>query len=185
MRDHNRQIFESLKQQAGGVFDALLDRSQSVWKAIGNSLKTALLTAIKDVVTSRIAATLMQLFTGQKVTFAGGGAGPGGSGGMLGGLGGLLGIGAVPVFGGTGGGGPIPGGAAGGWGTPPFLPQGGGGGGIPLGGGGAGGAAAGGGAVTSKAGVGILANLKQSISGLEGHAHQPRQPRLQTRTMED
>ena len=165
VRDHNRQIFESLKQQAGGVFDALLDKSQSVWKAIGNSLKTALLTAIKDVVTSRIAATLMQMFTGQKVTFAGGGAGPGGSGGMLGGLGGLLGIGAVPVFGGTGGG-PIPGGAAGGWGTPPFLPQGGGGGGIPLGGGGgAGGAAAGGGAVTSKAGVGILANLKQSISG--------------------
>ena len=165
VRDHNRQIFESLKQQAGGVFDALLDKSQSVWKAIGNSLKTALLTAIKDVVTSRIAAMLMQMFTGQKVTFAGGGAGPGGSGGMLGGLGGLLGIGAVPVFGGTGGG-PIPGGAAGGWGTPPFLPQGGGGGGIPLGGGGgAGGAAAGGGAVTSKAGVGILANLKQSISG--------------------
>ena len=111
VRDHHRQIFESLKQQAGGVFDALLDKSQSVWKAIGNSLKTALLTAINDVVTSRIAATLMQMFTGQKVTFAGGGAGPGGSGGMLGGLGGLLGIGAVPVFGGTRGG-KIPGGAA-------------------------------------------------------------------------
>ena len=86
------------------MFDALLTKSQSVWTAIGNSLKTALLTAIKDVVTSRVAATLMQMFTGQKVTFAGGGAGPGGSGGMLGGLGGLLGIGAVPVFGGTGGG---------------------------------------------------------------------------------
>lgn len=163
VRDHNKQIFDSLKQQAGGVFDALLDKSQSVWKAIGNSLKTALLTAIKEVVTSRVAATLMYMFTGQKVTFAGGGAGPGGSGGMLGGLGGLLGIGAVPVFGGTGGagGGPIPGGAAGGWGTPPFLPQGGGGG-VPMGGGGV---AASGGGVTSKAGVGILANLKQSISG--------------------
>ena len=111
VREHNRQIFDSLKQQAGGVFDALLTKSQSVWKAIGNSLKTALLTAIKDVVTSRVAAMLMQMFTGQKVTFAGGGAGPGGSGGMLGGLGGLLGIGAVPVFGGTGGG-AIPGGAA-------------------------------------------------------------------------
>ena len=119
VREHNRQIFDSLKQQAGGVFDALLTKSQSVWKAIGNSLKTALLTAIKEVVTSRVAATLMYMFTGQKVSFAGGGAGPGGSGGMLGGLGGLLGIGAVPVFGGTGGG-PIPGGAAGGWGTPPL-----------------------------------------------------------------
>ena len=161
VRDHNRQIFDSLKQQAGGVFDALLSKSQSVWKAIGNSFKTAILTAIKEVVTSRVAAMLMQMFTGQKVSFAGGGAGPGGSGGMLGGLGGLLGIGAVPVFGGTGGGGgPIPGGAAGGWGTPPFLPQGGGGGGVPMGGGGA---AAGG--VTSKAGVGILSNLKQSIAG--------------------
>jgi hypothetical protein len=159
VRDHNRQIFDSLKQQAGGVFDALLSKSQSVWKAIGNSLKTALLTAIKEVVTSRVAATLMYMFTGQKVSFAGGGSGSGGSGGMLSGLGGLLGIGAVPVFGGTGGG-PIPGGAAGGWGTPPFLPQGGGGG-VPISGGGA----AAGGGVTSKAGVGILANLKQAVSG--------------------
>ena len=41
VRDHNRQIFDSLKQQAGGVFDALLTKSQSVWKAIGNSFKTA------------------------------------------------------------------------------------------------------------------------------------------------
>ncbi len=152
VREHNRTIFESLKQQAGGVFDALLTKSQSVWKAIGNSLKTALLTAIKEVVTSRVAATLMYMFTGQKVSFAGGGAGPGGSGGMLGGLGGLLGIGAVPVFGGSGGVGGVPmtqqqgaqiilGAAAGG-----------------------GGAATGGGGVTSKAGVGVL-NLKQSISG--------------------
>jgi hypothetical protein len=130
VREHNRSIFESLKQQAGGVFDALLQKSQSVWSAIGNSLKTALLTAIKDVVTSRVAAMLMQMFTGQKVSFAGGGAGPGGSGGIFGGLGGLLGIGAVPVFGGTipgggtlpGAGGPVSGGAAGGWGTPPFFP---------------------------------------------------------------
>jgi hypothetical protein len=168
VRDHNRQIFDSLKQQAGGVFDALLTKSQSVWKAIGNSLKTALLTAIKEVVTSRVAATLMYMFTGQKVTFAGGGVGPGGSGGMLGGLGGLLGIGAVPVFGGT----------TGGWTPGAQTPPGGmaavGGGmtqqqaaqiilGTAAGGGGA--AAGGGGGVTSKAGVGVLANLKQSISG--------------------
>ena len=137
MREHNRQIFDSLKQQAGGVFDALLTKSQSVWKAIGNSLKTALLTAIKEVVTSRVAATLMYMFTGQKVSFAGGGAGPGGSGGMLGGLGGLLGIGAVPVFGGTGGG-PIPGGAAGGWARLRSCRKAGGGG-VPMGLGGDGG----------------------------------------------
>ncbi len=166
VRDHNRQIFDSLKQQAGGVFDALLSKSQSVWKAIGNSLKTALLTAIKEVVTSRVAATLMYMFTGQKVSFAGGGAGPGGSGGMLSGLGGLLGIGAVPVFGGT----------SGGWTAGSVTPPGGmaavGGGmsqqqaaQIILGTAAGGGTTAGGGGVTSKAGVGVLANLKQSISG--------------------
>jgi hypothetical protein len=65
---------------------------------------------------------LMQLFTGTRVSLAGGGA----SGGALGRLDGLVVVGAVPVFG--QGGGPIPGGAAGGWGTPPFIPSKGGGG---------------------------------------------------------
>jgi hypothetical protein len=67
IRDEQRRIFESLKQQAGGVFDALLQKSQSVWSAIGNSFKTAILTAIKEVITSRVAAMLMQLFTGTRV----------------------------------------------------------------------------------------------------------------------
>ncbi len=163
VREHNRSIFESLKQQAGGVFDALLQKSQSVWSAIANSLKTALLTAIKEVVTSRIAAMLMYLFTGQRVTFAGGGAGSGRSGGILGGLGGLLGIGAMPVFGGTGG--PIPGGSAGGWGTPPFIPS-------------TGGA---GGGLTSKAGVGILGGFKgwkDLLSNLGNIGYRPERWRL-------
>ena len=125
VRDHNQRIFDSFKRQAEGVFDALLTKSQSIWSAIGNSLKTALLTAIKDVVSSRVAAMLMQLFTGTRVSLAGGGAS---GGGTLGRLSGLLGIGAVPVFGQGSGGGPIPGGAAGGWGTPPFIPSSGGGG---------------------------------------------------------
>jgi hypothetical protein len=120
IRDHNQRIFDSFKRQAEGVFDALLTKSQSIWSAIGNSLKTALLTAIKDVVTSRVAAMLMQLFTDTRVSLAGGGAS---GGGTLGRLGGLLGIGAAPVFGGGSGGGLIPGGAAGGWGTPPFIPS--------------------------------------------------------------
>jgi Holliday junction resolvasome RuvABC DNA-binding subunit len=121
IRDHNERIFDSFKRQAEGVFDALLTKSQSIWSAIGNSLKTALLTAIKDVVSSRVAAMLMQLFTGTRVSLAGGGAS---GGGTLGRLGGLLGVGSAPVFGaGSGGGGPIPGGAAGGWGTPPFIPS--------------------------------------------------------------
>ncbi len=110
IRDENRRIFDSFKRQAEGVFDALLTKSQSIWSAIGNSLKTALLTAIKDVVSSRVAAMLMQLFTGQKVSFQQGGMG---GGGILGRLGGILGVGAVPVFGGS-----APGG------TPPFVPSG-------------------------------------------------------------
>jgi hypothetical protein len=104
IRDQNQRIFDSFKRQAEGVFDALLTKSQSIWSAIGNSLKTALLTAIKDVVSSRVTALLMQLFTGTRVSLAGGGAS---GGGALGRLGGLLGIGAAPVFG-QGGSGPFP-----------------------------------------------------------------------------
>jgi hypothetical protein len=125
VRDHNQRIFDSFKRQAEGVFDALLTKSQSIWSAIGNSLKTAMLTAIKDVVSSRVAAMLMQLFTGTRVSLVGGGSA---GGGAIGRLGGLLGIGAAPVFG-QAGGGPIPGVAAGGWGTPPFIPSSRGGGG--------------------------------------------------------
>ncbi len=115
VRDHNRQIFDSFKRQAEGVFDALLSKSQSVWSAIGNSLKTALLTAIKDVVTSRVAAMLTQMFAGARVSLPSSGTS---NSGMLGRLGGLLGIGAAPVFGGTGiGTGGFPGS------TPPFIPS--------------------------------------------------------------
>ncbi|MEN6533098.1 MAG: hypothetical protein ABFD89_05505 [Bryobacteraceae bacterium] len=139
VRDQNLRIFESFKRQAEGVFDALLTKSESIWSAIGNSLKTALLTAIKDVVSSRVAALLMQLFTGQKVSFA---QQTSGGGGILGGLGGMLGIGATPVFGGGG----MPGA------TPPFVPNG-----NP-----------GTGSVFSKAGwAGSLANLK-SFAGIGG-----------------
>jgi hypothetical protein len=123
--DQYQSIFQSLKQQAGGVFDALVTKSQSVWSAIGNSLKTALLTAIKDVVTSRVAAMLMGMFVpGAHVQMQQGGITGGKGGGVFGGLGGLLGIGAVPVF---------AGGAPGG--TPPFLPSGGAGSGAAAGGG--------------------------------------------------
>jgi hypothetical protein len=105
VRDHNRQIFDTFKRQAEGVFDALLTKSQSIWSAIGNSLKTALLTAIKDVVTSRVAAMLMQMFTGTGVSMRQ--AASRGTG-ILGSLGGLIGIGASPVFAAAGGGSSLP-----------------------------------------------------------------------------
>jgi hypothetical protein len=112
--DEYRSIFQTLKQEAGGVFDALVTKSQSVWAAIGNSLKTALLTAIKDVVTSRIAMALMNLFVpGSGVQMQQSGTPRAGGGGILGKLGGIFGVGAVPVFGGSGAQG----------GTPPFVPS--------------------------------------------------------------
>jgi hypothetical protein len=120
--DEYKSIFQTLKQEAGGVFDALVTKSQSAWAAIGNSLKTALLTAIKDVVTSRVAAMLMGLFVpGANVQLQQGGITGDKGGGVFGGLAGILGIGAVPVFAGSGG---APGG------TPPFAPGGGGGTGL-------------------------------------------------------
>jgi hypothetical protein len=157
VRDHNREIFDSLKQQAGGVFDALLQKSQSVWSAIGNSLKAALLTAIKDVVTSRVAAMLMSLFGGGRVSFASSGSG----GGILGGIGAMLGIGAAPVFAGTGGGtfgsGPVNG-------NPMILSAtGGGGGGGLL----SSGASVGGGLLAKGGAAGLLTGLKGFL-GFDG-----------------
>ena len=57
-------IFQTLKEQAGGVFDALFTKSQSVWAAIGNSFKKTMLDVLRDVVTSRIAAMFTELLTG-------------------------------------------------------------------------------------------------------------------------
>jgi hypothetical protein len=113
IREHLRSTFESLKQSAGGVFDALLHRSESVFGAIANALKTAVLTALKEIVTSHVAAVLMRMLYGVRVSFTGGlagnapvfgGAGSPVGGGLLGRLGGILGIGAVPVFGAGNGG---------------------------------------------------------------------------------
>ncbi len=97
IRDQNLRIFDSFKRQAEGVFDALLTKSQSVWAAIGNSLKTALLTAIKEVVTSRVALMLMQMFGGVRMPV-------GGMGGGLAPVGGVGALGALaPMVGGPGG----------------------------------------------------------------------------------
>ncbi|MCC6362137.1 MAG: hypothetical protein IT165_01355 [Bryobacterales bacterium] len=149
IRDHNQRIFDSLKRQAEGVFDALVTKSQSVWSAIGNSFKTAMLTAIKEVVTSQVARALMGLFGGTRGYAP---AGAGGGGGVLGAL-----FGGIGMFGGGGGGGPIPGGSAGGWGTPPFVP----------GAGGVSGTGGAGGILSGANWAASLANLK-SFAGIGG-----------------
>jgi len=111
LRDHNQRIFDSFKRQAEGVFDALLTKSQSIFSAIGDALKTAVLTAIKEIVTSRVAAMLMQLFAGLRVPVAAGRPS-------------MAGLAMTPALAMAG---MIPGGAAGGWGTPPFVSTAGGG----------------------------------------------------------
>jgi hypothetical protein len=155
IRDHNQRIFDSLKRQAEGVFDALVTKSQSVWSAIGNSFKTAMLTAIKEVVTSQVARALMGLF-GATRGYAP--AGAGGGGGVLGAL-----FGGIGIFGGGGtGGGGFPG-LPGPGGTPPFLPGGAG----ASGGGGASGGFGTGGILSGANWAASLANLK-SFAGIGG-----------------
>lgn len=105
--DQQRRSYDQLKNGAERVFDALLNRSQSVFGAIGNAFKVAMLTAIREIVTSRIAASLMQMFGLGQVSFAPGGGQIGGSpvfggargrSGGLAGLAGMLGLGSMGSF---------------------------------------------------------------------------------------
>ena len=85
--DHNKAIYDNLKDQAGRVFDALLQKSTSVWQAIANIFKVTILTAIREVVTSQVARMLYGLFNPGAPAPGGGGSGGGG-----GGAGGALGV---------------------------------------------------------------------------------------------
>lgn len=89
------RIFDSLKRQSETVVDQIFSKSKNIFEAIGGVIKTALLTAMKDVVTSRVAAALTELVTGEKVTLRV----PPGNAGPLGRVLGSLGLGARPVFG--------------------------------------------------------------------------------------
>jgi hypothetical protein len=57
-----KKVYEGIKSALDKVWDALLSRSQSVWQALGNALKTAVLGAMKEIVTSRLAATIAGVF---------------------------------------------------------------------------------------------------------------------------
>lgn len=102
IRDSQQKMFDSFKRQAEGVFDALLIKSRSIFGAIGDAFKTAMLTAIKEVVTSHVARLLMQLFGGLRIPAAGGAGYGFGGGGSLG-IAGTLGAMAIPGIGGGGG----------------------------------------------------------------------------------
>lgn len=169
VKDYYTGVFNTLKTEAGGIFDALTSKGRDTWKALADSFKTAILTAIKDVVTSRIAMMLMRMM-GVDVSLERGTGTPG--------IGSMMGVGAVPVFGGMGGGGGTFGSGAsmGGmvmsWGMPMMLGAGGGRAGtgeempsgIGLGNGFGfmpGGIPGSGGSAQN---LGMLANLKQSLT---------------------
>ena len=92
--DHNQRVFDSLKRSAEGVFDELLLSSRGFFDAMGNIMKTAMLTAVKELVTSRIALMLPGLF---------GGSGSPGGGGGFGSLASLAGLGGISRAGTPGG----------------------------------------------------------------------------------
>jgi hypothetical protein len=95
MKSANQRVFDQMKSASERVFDAMLQKGQSIWSALAGALKNAVLTVLREIVTSQVARALSSLLTGQRVALAPGGSG----GGVLGRLGGLLGVGAIPVFG--------------------------------------------------------------------------------------
>ncbi len=158
-----RQRFDSLKHSAEGIFDALLSRSSSVFSAIGNTFKMAILTPIKEAFSTWIAGMMLPVMYGGRGT-----VGAPAGGGMMS-LGGLLGIGGFGAGGGTFPGGLGPGGTA------PFNPNapiftGAGGSANPLAGlwqGGGWGGAGGAGAAAAQLG-GLAALLGGGMLGLSG-----------------
>jgi tape measure domain-containing protein len=105
-RDNAERTFAQVKRSVDGVFDQLVTRSTGVFDAIGKIFKTAMLSAIKEVVTSRIAVALTGMFAGNRAV-----AGPNygsnnsGFGGLfrLAGFGSAMGFGIQGAPGGTGG----------------------------------------------------------------------------------
>lgn len=93
----NRKIFDNLKQAAGGLFDALFEKSKSFADVLKGLFKTAILTPIKEIFSSQVAGLFTELLTGQKVSFNEVGSGQGRFG-KVGSILGRLGLG-TPRFG--------------------------------------------------------------------------------------
>ena len=56
--EQQRTVYEQLQSAIGTFWDALMDRSKSVWTSIANAMKSALLGAMKNIVSSNLAAAL-------------------------------------------------------------------------------------------------------------------------------
>lgn len=162
VQQNNLRVFEGLKRNVEGLFDAVVTRSKSFGQAIGDAIKLPILAALKEIVSTKIAAFLFEIFGGGKVNvaaggqpqFSGGGIGVSGRGNVLGRLLGIGGAGALGLGSGGGGGfsSVIPGapGGTGGFAGPVAL------------GGGTGGAGAG----VSSGVTGSLAGSAASLKGI-------------------
>ena len=64
-----KKVYEGIKSALDKVWDALLSKSQSVWMALGNALKAAVLNAMKEIITSRLAAGIAGIFGYGTYTF--------------------------------------------------------------------------------------------------------------------
>jgi hypothetical protein len=104
--------FDAIKNSAGTLFDALISHTKTFGQTLMATLRTAILTPIKEAVSTWIAGMLMG---NRALTGGGGGSGGGGGGIQSAALSAMLG-------GGASGGGGYPGGMGGGGGamTPPF-----------------------------------------------------------------
>lgn len=130
IRDNNQRVFDGLKRSVEGIFDQTVTRAKSFGQALADAIKLPFLAALKEIVSTRVAAMLFQLFGGGQVglsggqpVFGGGITSTGGGGNVLGRLLGLGGAGALGIGGGGIG---LPGAPGG---TPGFAgPVGGGGG---------------------------------------------------------
>jgi Tape measure protein len=69
--NEQKRIYEGLKTQVDKVFDALFDKSKSIWSSIASAFKTAIMGAIKEIVTSRIAGALMSMLGYGTVSYRG------------------------------------------------------------------------------------------------------------------
>lgn len=83
VEDNTLNIFNRIKSTSDRVFGDMLRSGESFFTKLGNIFENAMLTALREVVSSQVARSLTQLLTGQRVGFDGSVSG-GGSGGILG-----------------------------------------------------------------------------------------------------
>lgn len=70
--EEQKKVYEGMKSTVEKIFDAITGKGKSVWEAISNAAKTAIIGTVKEQVSSQIAAGLTQSVTGKAVTFPGG-----------------------------------------------------------------------------------------------------------------